>query len=57
MTSELTAVKAIQLSEQITIYALFQKCMDTWNWGIIGFFVSALYCLFILFWYFPYRFL
>lgn len=29
MTSELTAVKAIQLSEQITIYALFQKCMDT----------------------------
>lgn len=53
MTSELTAVEAIQLSEQITIYVLFQKCMDTWNWGIIGFFVSALYCLFLLFWYFP----
>lgn len=42
MTSELPAVEAILWSEQINIYVLFQKCMDTWNEGIIGFFVPAL---------------
>lgn len=42
MTSELTAGEAILLNEQITIYMVFQKHMDTWNGGIIGFFVPAL---------------
>lgn len=35
-------MEAILLSEQITIYELFQKCMDFRNRGIIGFSVPAL---------------